>query len=112
MAIFTTAATLIGSLVAPVSSAVGKWQDRKAQVSAAKHEAKLERIKAMDNDHKDEFLLGIWSAPFLCVFIPGLQPYAFEAFEFLSNLPQWYLGAWIAISLSVFGVDKIMKIKK
>lgn len=100
------------SLIAPVSNMVGKWQENRAQVSQAKHEAKLERIKSMDNDHKDEFLLGIWSAPFLAAFIPGLQPYAFKAFDFLSQLPGWYLGAWVAISLSVFGVDKIMKVKK
>ena len=104
--------TALTTLVGPVANAVSTWQARRAQVSEAKHEVKLERIRQMDNDKKDEFLLAIWSAPFLCVFIPPLQPYAFTAFEFLQDLPQWYLGGWVAISLAIFGVDKVTKVRK
>lgn len=104
--------TALSTLVSPVANAIGKYQERKAQVVQAKHEAKLERIRLQPNDYKDEWLLAIWSTPILCCFIPPLQPYAFQAFGFIAELPQWYIGGWVAISLSVFGVDKLMKIKK
>jgi len=104
--------TALTTLIGPVSSMVGKWQERRAQVSVAKHEANLKRIEAQKGDWKDEFLIIIWSAPLMCAFIPPLQDNAFRAFEYMEKLPPWYMGGWVAISLAVFGVDKLMKVKR
>ena len=106
--------TALTSLIAPVANVIGKWQDRKAQVSAAKHEAKLERIRAQAGDWKDELLVIIWSYPMVSIFVPVdfIQQSTFEGLERVGQLPDWYLGGWIAISLAVFGADKILKIKK
>lgn len=104
--------TALTALIAPVTSMVSNWQAARSQVSAAKHEAKLERIKAQQGDWKDEFLIIIWSAPLMCGFIPPLQDTAFRAFDYMEKLPPWYMGGWVAISLAVFGVDKVAKFKK
>jgi hypothetical protein len=104
--------TALTTFIGPVSKIVGNWQVRRGQVSAAAHEAKLERIKSQRGDFKDEYLLFIWSAPLLCAFVPALQDNAFRAFDYMSKLPDWYMGGWVAISLAVFGVDKLVKMKK
>lgn len=104
--------TALTTLIGPVASIVGKWQDRRAQVAQAQHEAKIERIRAQKGDWKDEFLLLIWSTPILISFVPPLQPTAFAAFDYMKELPEWYMGGWVAISLAIFGVDKILKVKK
>jgi hypothetical protein len=103
--------TALTALISPVTSVIGNWQERRKQVVQTRHEARLERIRAQKGDWKDEFLLVIWSAPLLCSFIPSLQENAFRAFRYISELPDWYMGGWVAISLAVFGVDKIMKLR-
>lgn len=106
--------TALTTLVAPVANVIGKWQDRKSEVAQAKHEAKLERIRSMAGDWKDELLVLIWSYPMISIFIPvdSIQQSTFQGLERVGQLPDWYLGGWIAISLAVFGADKILKIKK
>jgi len=104
--------TALTTLIGPVSNMIGKWQERRGQIAAAKHEANLERIKAQSGSWKDEFVLIIWSVPILAAFIPSLQDNAFAAFDYMKELPEWYMGGWVAISLTIFGVDKIMKVKK
>ena len=99
------------TLTGPVFSVIGNWQQKRAQVAQAKHEAKIKRIEAQSNDWKDEFLILIWSAPLMCAFVPPLQEHAFKAFDYMSKLPEWYMGGWVAISLAVFGVDKLLKFK-
>lgn len=103
--------TALTTMIGPVFNMVGKWQERRGQVAQASHEAKLERIKSQRGDWKDEFLIIIWSAPLLLSFVPSLQDNAFRAFDYMAKLPDWYMGGWVAISLAVFGVDKIMKVK-
>ena len=106
--------TALTALVGPVANAVSTWQSRKAQVAHAKHEAKLERIRSQAGDWKDEFLIVLWSYPMISIFLPFdvIQQSALDGLEKVGQLPQWYLGGWIAISLAVFGADKILKIKK
>lgn len=106
--------TAVTALVAPVANVINTWQARKSQVAQAKHEAKLERIKAQAGDWKDELLIVIWSYPFVSCFVPyePVRQATFEALDQVGLLPQWYLGGWVAISMAVFGADKILKVKK
>ena len=103
--------TALATAIGPVSNMVSQWQERRSQVAQASHEAKLERIRAQKNDWKDEFLLIVWSTPILISFVPPLQDSAFKAFDYMKELPEWYMGGWVAISLAVFGVNKFMKVK-
>ena len=105
---------LLGKLIGPVSSAIGKWQDRRREVAQAKHEASIERIKAQRGDWKDEAVLIIVTYPFITMFLPfePLQRNTFEAFERLSNLPEWYVGLYAGICMAVFGIQAIPKLRK
>jgi len=106
--------TALTTLIAPVSNIIGKWQDRRAQVTQAKHEASLERIKAQRGDWKDEFVLLVVLYPVVSMFIPieFLQENTFMAFEKLSKLPEWYVGLYAGICMAVFGIQAIPKLRK
>lgn len=106
--------TALTTLVSPAINLASTWIDRRGQVAAASHAAKLERIKAQQGDWKDEWLIVIWSYPFVSMFIPitTVQQATFAALDRIGILPEWYLGGWVAISLAIFGVDKITKVKR
>jgi hypothetical protein len=100
--------------IGPVANAVGKWQERRSQVAQAKHESKLERIRNLSSDWKDEWLIIIWSYPMISMFIPidAIQQATFDAMDKIGLLPEWFVGGWVAISLAIFGVDKLIKVKR
>jgi len=100
------------ALIAPISKIVGTWQEKRAQVNDAKHEANLARIKDASSSWKDEILLLMWGYPVTAAFIPPLHENTVKAFEFIHDLPSWYVGGWLAISLAIFGVDKVAKFKR
>lgn len=114
MAWLTALTSILGTVTAPVANAFGKWQDRRAQVSAAKHEATLERIKSMRGDWKDEVVLIVVLYPIVSMFIPidVIQENTFEAFKNLSQLPEWYVGLYAGICMAVFGIQAIPKLRK
>jgi hypothetical protein len=65
-----------------------------------------------ENSWKDEFLLIVFSIPFLMAFIKPLQPYVQAGFEILDTTPEWYrysLGVMVAAS---FGVRNYLKLWK
>jgi hypothetical protein len=100
------------ALIAPISSLLGTWQKNRAEATNARHEANLERIRSSNMSLKDEIVLAVWCWPFVSGFIPYFRPNTIEAFTFINTLPDWYVGGFIAISLAVFGVDKIPKFKR
>jgi len=65
-----------------------------------------------ENSWKDEYLLIVFSIPFLMAFIEPLQPYVQAGFEILDKTPEWYrysLGVMVAAS---FGVRSYLKLWK
>ena len=108
--ILTAVAGLVGS-VAPVW---GRVKERQAEVEAVKHEVRLQKIRSNDASWKDEFLIVVWPYPAISLFLPyePLQQHTFDALEKIGVLPQWYIGAWVAISLSIFGVNKLIQVKR
>lgn len=106
--------TALTGIMSPALGLANTWIERRGQVAVAKHEARLERIKAMEGDWKDEWLIVIWSYPFVSMFVPitAVQQATFAALDRIGILPEWYLGGWVAISLAIFGVDKITKVKR
>lgn len=64
----------------------------------------IEQARASATSWKDEWLVLLFSFPFIMSFIPPLVPYAEAGFEVLANAPQWYsIGIGVMISAS-FGV--------
>ena len=98
-------------LVKPVTTIIGNWQQNRREKAAAKHQAQLARIAAMASSWTDEFVIIIWAWPFVVGAVPMWRPYAMEYVTFLGTLPPWFVWGWISLSLAVFGVNKLQKIK-
>lgn len=98
-------------LLKSVASWVGGFFENRAEMAKAKTAAKIENVNAHLSGYSDEFLLIVWSYPFISVFVPALRGHTFSAFESMGLLPDWYIGGFVAISFSVFGIDKIFKFK-
>lgn len=85
-----------------------------AEIEIAKRTAEIEadwdRIQARNSltSWKDEFWTLVLAAPLIMCFIPGLAQYAFEGFERLENVPEWYIIAVGVAIASAFGFRKIV----
>jgi len=67
-------------------------------------------LEARQNDYKDEFVLGILSAPIIVLAwaVVSDDPTAMDKvntfFEHFSNLPKWFTNLWILVVASIFGI--------
>ena len=67
-------------------------------------------LEARQNDYKDEFVLGILSAPIIVLAwaVISDDPSAMDKvnifFEPLSNLPKWFTNLWILVVACIFGI--------
>lgn len=102
---------MLSAILGPVGSIVGSWVTSRNKVSEAKAEAQVARLQNGIPGYSDEVLIFIWSAPWVMSFIPPLQPYATQGFLILESLPEWYVGGFLAITGSVFGIDKLLMFK-
>jgi len=100
---------LVASLLTGTFS---KWFDSKQKIDEIKAQARVENSKNQLSGYSDEFLIIVWSYPFIAMFIPALQQQTALAFEKLALLPSWYVGGFISISFAVFGIDKLFRWKK
>lgn len=98
--------------MAPLISAglglVTSFFQGRQKVSEAKAQAKIQRLTTGIPGYSDEFLVFIWSAPFVMVFIPGFSQYAKAGFDNLAQLPEWYVAGFMMITGAVFGIDKLL----
>ena len=67
-------------------------------------------LEARQNDYKDEFVLGILSAPIIVLAwaVISDDPTAMDKvntfFEHFSNLPKWFTNLWMLVVASIFGI--------
>jgi Flp pilus assembly protein TadB len=113
-----------------VFSALGdmwsKRQERKARIAEAKTKAEekkyeaegkramkeaesertwdIEALKGSQKSWKDEFIMVLWFAPFIMLFIPNLQPYAVKGFTALATVPYGYWLVLFGIVAQAFGL--------
>lgn len=99
-------------MFASIVSLLSGWLKSRSDIAHAKTLAKIENVKNGIPGYSDEFLIVIWSYPMIASFVPSLQPSVSAGFAFMDSMPDWYTGGFIAISFSVFGIDKIFKIRK
>ena len=99
---------MLQALLGPLGTIVGSWAASRNKVREAKAEAQVARLQNGIPGYSDEVLIFIWSAPFIMSFIPPLQPYTTLGFQTLGTLPDWYVGGFVAITGSVFGIDKLL----
>ena len=115
-----------GALLGPIVSGItGFFKDKAALKaarlagelsvikSAAQNIADWERVmaKGSHNSWKDEYIMLIYSIPVVLIFIPQMQPYVITGFAALAELPDWYTGVFVAISLASFGIRATGTIK-
>ena len=117
---------LIGAMLGPVVSAIGKiagsWlETRKAKaegkiaithakiaarvkMETAKYDMDLASLSDMRFSWKDEYLVILLSIPFIMAFIPYLAPYALAGFAVVDTMPGWYQWAFTGIIAATFGI--------
>ena len=67
-------------------------------------------LEARQNDYKDEFVLGILSAPIIVLAwaVISDDPSAMDKvklfFEMFSELPKWFTNLWILVVASIYGI--------
>lgn len=88
------------------------WVTHKSEIEKQQTAARIENTKSHLSGYSDEILLLVWSYPIIGSFIPSQQLIVEQGFKHLDLLPEWYAPAYIAISFSVFGVNKLFKLKK
>ena len=111
--------SLLGSII-PSLLGMGKtFLDRKAELSKAKHDAKVEwegqMAKATDGSWKDEWFTVIISVPIVTVWLgvmfdlPILLTRSKEAFVVMQGMPEWYWGLLIIAFSASFGIKPAVK---
>lgn len=78
--------------------------DRQAAEQAHVHTWETMYVKMQENSWKDEVVLTVFLWPFVGVFIPGVQDYVLNGFDYLANVPYWWTGLTVAISLAIYGI--------
>ena len=88
----------------------GKQEIKQAKISAEQRRIEndqhweVEAMRASATSWKDEWLVLMFSFPFIMSFIPPMVPYVQAGFDVLATAPQWYsIGLGVMISAS-FGV--------
>jgi hypothetical protein len=104
--------TLISALLTTGAGGLKDWFGKKSDIAERKAIARIENVSKGIPGYSDEFLLLVWSYPAIASFIPSLQDSVNNGLAYFDALPEWYVGGFIAISFSVFGIDKIFRLKK
>jgi len=100
---------MIPFLVSLAGGTLKDWVSSKSKINEAKEIAKAENAGKGISGWSDEYLVLVWSYPLIAAFVPALQPSVAAGFEYMSSLPEWYVGGFISISFAVFGIDKIFR---
>jgi len=73
----------------------------------------LSALQQAETSWKDEYLLILFSIPFVMAFIPPLQPYVEQGFVVLrDSVPDWYKAGLSVMIAASFGVRSYMKFWK
>jgi hypothetical protein len=78
--------------------------EKELQNVAKKEDYDIEANKGMRYSWKDEYFVLILSFPFIGSFIPHIQDYMLQGWEYLSKAPDWYRWAFLASLGASFGV--------
>lgn len=100
-----------GAVFSLFGGAFKDWLKSRADLEQKKAIAKIENVSKGIPGYSDDYLIFIWSYPFIAGFIPVLQDSAAAGLAAFESYPDWYVGGFITISFSVFGIDKLFKWK-
>ncbi len=99
---------LIGMLLGPVAKIVGGWITHKQKIAEATRASEIKWAETMADasrtSYKDEYVLFLWTLPVLLAILGYAEP--MERFlQLLKELPQWYTGLLVTLSLASFGLN-------
>lgn len=61
-------------------------------------------VEDMKKSWKDEFVLVVFYAPLILVFVPSYAEYIQDGFKVLATLPEWYMHVVVGITVVVMGM--------
>jgi len=105
--------TALATVLPFASKLVDGWQvyqNRKSEVEAAKHEARIEATKnGVDLRNRSAILYTtFWmvSYPYISMFVPyePLRRYTLDTFKAIENLPPVAMWSWLLVLGAVWGV--------
>lgn len=74
----------------------------------AQHKAEtdydVEALRQQQYSWKDEWLTLVFTLPFICSFIPGIQEYVAQGWTYIPSVEQWYPILLVGIVASTFGL--------
>lgn len=120
----------IAAIVTGALKPIGDFFNRRQEIKAAEHQAKIEVVKATGERQaqlikdgltadmnwemafanqaatswKDEFELIVITVPLILCFIPGMDVYVHAGFAALSKTPSWYMFLVMCIYLANYGI--------
>jgi len=98
-------------LINTALSWVTSFFENRRDVGKALTQAKIENANKHINGWGDEYLIIVWSYPFISMFVPKLQSATSAAFVQAATLPDWYIGGFVSITFAVFGINKLFRFK-
>jgi hypothetical protein len=122
-------------ILAPVTTVINGWQERKKaaleadlRITEARTAAQIkimetqqtadiawENLSITNSGWKDEWFTILLSIPAVLCFIPGLDLYVYAGFKALDGCPEWYRWCFMLAVGASFGYRKIadfMSLKK
>jgi hypothetical protein len=102
---------MVNFIVNLLGGTLKDWLADKREIGKKKAEANIETSKNSMLGWSDEYLILVWSYPFISLFIPSLREKTEGAFSQLGILPDWYIAGFLSITFAVFGIDKLFKWK-
>ena len=89
-----------------------EWVSSRSKIAEARATARANAVANGIPGWSDEWLVIIWSLPFVACYLPGGGEYAAVALSHIERLPDWYTQGFFVVTGAVFGLDKFIKWKK
>lgn len=102
---------MIGFFTSLAAGTIKDWLASRNKIAEAKAQSKANQLQQGIAGWSDNWLVVVWTYPIIGAFVPQLQPYVAGGFDFLSSLPDWYVGGYLTVTAAVFGIDKWVKFK-
>jgi len=68
------------------------------------HDWEMTYLGMQVTSSKDEAVLAVFLWPFVGVFIPGVQDYVLQGFDYLAKVPYWWSGVVVTLALAIYGI--------
>ena len=98
-----------GLLLSLLGGTFKDWVGSRSKIAEKRADARASAVANGIPGWSDEWLVIVWSFPFVACYLPGGGEYATAALAHIDGLPEWYVHGFMVITSAVFGLDKIIK---